>query len=160
MEQPQGATVTLPTDHAIMITRQFDAPTALVYEMWTKPEHVTQWWDPSGAPLAACEIDLRPGGSFRFLHRGTGGHERAFVGSYVELDPPARLVFTTPAPSGGVSTGTLLFSTIGAATLLTMTIACTSRADRDALLAMQVDVGTVRTLENLDSYLGAMPSER
>jgi uncharacterized protein YndB with AHSA1/START domain len=159
-DNPSGATVTLPTDREIMITRTFDAPRALVYEMWTKPEHVTRWWDPSGTPLAQCDIDLRPGGSFRFLHRGTGSNQHVFGGRYVDIEPPSRLVFTTPTPSGGVSTGTLDFKTVGKTTRLTMTIACASRADRDALLAMRVDAGTVRSLENLASRLATVQDGR
>ena len=69
-------------------------------------------------------------------------------------------MFTTPSPSGAASTGTLAFSAVGEATLLTMTIACASRADRDALLAMRVDAGTARTLDNLAEYLGTVRSGR
>ena len=160
MEHHAGARVELPTDREIVITRAFDAPRALVFEMWTRPEHVAHWWDPSGAPLAACEIDLRPGGAFRFVHGGTGRSGHAFAGVYREIEPPSRLVFSTPSPSGATSIGTLAFSAVGASTLLTMTIACASRADRDALLAMRVDAGTARTLDNLDRYLAAARSGR
>ena len=151
----ESATVSLPTEREIVITRTFDAPRAVVFDAWTTPEHVAQWWDPARMPLAVCEIDLRRGGAFRFVHSGAGGQGHAFAGVYREIEPPSRLVFTTPSPSGGTSTGTLLFSAQGDATLLTMTIACATRADRDALLAMRVDAGTVRTLDNLDAYLGA-----
>lgn len=155
METRGRAQVALPTEREIVITRTFDAPRAHVFDMWTKAEHVAHWWDPSGMPLAVCEIDLRPGGAFRFVHGGTG---HAFAGIYREIEPPSQLVFTTPAPSGTASTGTLIFSTVGGATLLTMTIACVSRADRDALLAMRVDAGTVRSLDNLDEYLSTVRS--
>jgi uncharacterized protein YndB with AHSA1/START domain len=151
----RSATVTLPSEREILITRVFGAPLKLVFEAWTTPEQVARWWDPSRVPLAACEIDLRPGGAFRFVHAGPAGQGRAFAGVYREIEPPSRLVFTTTSPSGGTSIGTLLFSARGETTLLTMTIACESGADRDALLAMRVDVGTVRTLDNLDEYLDA-----
>ena len=155
-----SATVTLPSEREIVITRVFDAPRTLVFEAWTTAEHVARWWDPSRVPLAVCEIDLRPGGAFRFVHGGTDGTGHAFAGVYREIEPPSRLVFTTPSPSGAASTGTLAFSAVGEATLLTMTIACESRADRDALLAMRVDAGTARTLDNLDEYLGTVRSGR
>jgi uncharacterized protein YndB with AHSA1/START domain len=158
MENRAGAQVALPTDREIVITRTFDAPPPRVFEMWTRSEHVTHWWDPSGVPLAVCDIDLRPGGTFRFVHGGSSGVGHAFTGVYQEIEPTTRLVFTTPSPSGASSTGTLEFSAVGDATLLTMTIACASRADRDALLAMRVDAGTVRSLDNLDDYLGAVRS--
>ena len=57
-------TITTPGDSQIVVTRLFDAPRALVFEAWTKAEHVVHWWDPSGTPLAVCEIDLRPNGAF------------------------------------------------------------------------------------------------
>ena len=154
MGRQDEAAVTLPSDREIVITRAFDAPRALVFEAWTRPEHVTQWWDPSGAPLEACEIDLRPGGAFRFLNAGGMGH--AFAGAYREIEPPSRLVFATRSPSGGESLGTLEFAARGERTMLTMTMRCETKADRDALLAMRVDAGTVRTLENLGRYLGTV----
>ena len=158
MGEQESATVTLPSESEIVISRAFDAPPALVFEAWTRPEHVKHWWDPSGNPLAACEIDLRPGGAFRFVNQGAGGPGHAFAGTYREIVPPSRLVIATPSPSGGESLGTMLFRARGGGTQLTLTIACASKADRDALLAMKVDVGTSRTLDNLAGYLGGMRS--
>lgn len=149
----EGAKVTLPSDREIMITRMFEAPRQVVFDAWTKPEHIANWWDPAGTPLAISEIDLRPGGAFRFVHRTPQGMGHAFTGTYREIMPPARLVFTTPAPAGGESVGTLLFEVRDGKTLLTMTIASASKEARDALLEMHVDAGTVRTLDNLDAYL-------
>ena len=157
MKPRREANVTLPTDREIVITRTFDAPPALVFEMWTKAEHVAQWWDPSGTPLAECEIELRPGGAFRFVNAGSGG-KHAFAGTYRVIDSPSRLVFTTRGPSGAESTGTLAFSAAGETTILTMTIACATKGDRDAMIAMRIDAGTVRTLENLAQYLADVRS--
>ena len=159
MENQRGAQVALPNDREIVITRTFDAPPALVFEMWTTAEHVTQWWDPSGAPLAECEIDLRPGGTFKFVNAGHGGRH-AFTGTYRDIEPPSRLVFTAQSPAGSGSVGTLAFRAVGETTQLTMTIACASKAERDAMLAMRVDAGTVRTLENLAEYLDTARSGR
>ena len=55
--------------HTIMLTRTFAAPREQVFEAWTRPEHVACWWDPAGTRLAECEIDLRPGGAFRFVNQ-------------------------------------------------------------------------------------------
>jgi uncharacterized protein YndB with AHSA1/START domain len=149
------ATVTMPSDREIVITREFDAPRILVFEAWTQPEHVAQWWDPSGAPLAECEIDLRPHGAFRFVHKGPDGPTHPFMGTYREITAPARLVFSTRvSPSGAEAIGTLVFTEREGRTTLAMTIECESKMDRDDLLRMQVDVGTTRTLDNLDEYLG------
>jgi uncharacterized protein YndB with AHSA1/START domain len=153
MEHSNTATVTLPTDRDIVITRAFDAPRTLVFDAWTKAEHVRHWWDPAGVPLAVCEIDLRPSGRFRFVNQGSQGAIHPFIGTYREIVWPARLVFTTPSPSGTETVGTLVFSERAGKTTLTMTIACESPADRDALLQMRIDVGTSRTLDNLDGYL-------
>jgi uncharacterized protein YndB with AHSA1/START domain len=152
MQRTKGAAATTRNDRTIVITRDFDAPRALVFEAWTTPAHVVVWWDPTGRPLAACEIDLRPGGAFRFVHLSGAGH--AFEGHYVEIVPPSRLVFTTRAPATSADAiGTLTFAERAGRTTLTMTIECQSGEDRDALLAMRIDTGTMRTLENLDAYL-------
>jgi uncharacterized protein YndB with AHSA1/START domain len=146
----------MPSDREIVITRAFDAPRTVVFDAWTKVEHVAQWWDPNRVPLAVCEIDLRPSGAFRFVNQGPDGVKHPFTGIYREIAPPTRLTFTTRSPSGGESVGTLVFSEHEGRTTLTMTIACQSMADRDALLEMRIDVGTTRTLDNLDEYLGTI----
>jgi uncharacterized protein YndB with AHSA1/START domain len=157
MENTGRAKVTMPSEREIVIERVFDAPRALVFEAWTKAEHVAHWWDPSGTPLAVCEIDLRPGGAFRFVNGGADGAKYPFTGFYREITPPARLVFGTPSPASNDESGaTLVFSEHAGKTTLTMTIACQSKADRDALLQMRVDVGTTKTLDNLDEYLRAI----
>jgi uncharacterized protein YndB with AHSA1/START domain len=155
MTGTRTATVALPSDHEIVIIRDFDAPRAAVFDAWTKPEHVRQWWDPSRVPLAVCEIDLRPAGAFRFVHQGPAGPAQAFAGTYREISAPSRLVFATRSPSGAESVGTLVFDEHRGTTTLTLTITCASRADRDELLKMRVDVGTTHTLNNLDAYLAA-----
>ena len=142
-------TITIPGDRQIVVTRLFDAPRALVFEAWTKAEHVRHWWDPSGEPLAVCEIDLRPNGAFRWVNRAPdGGEGPSFSGKYREIAPPGKLVFT--GESGFCQ---LVFTGEGQKTKLTMTIECASREDRDALLQMGVDAGTAQTLENLAAYL-------
>src|SRR6478672_1749564 len=157
MDTNTAARVTMPSDREIVITRDFDAPRAVVFEAWTTAEHVAQWWDPSGAPLAVCEIDLRPGGAFRFVHQGPGGTAHPFKGAYREIAPPGRLVFVTPAsPAGAETVGTLVFTEHQGKTTLTMTMACASKEHRDALLKMRVDVGTIRTLDNLEAYLNTI----
>ena len=142
-------TITTPGDRQIVVTRIFDAPRPVVFEAWTKAEHVAQWWDPSGVPLAVCEIDLRPNGAFRWVNRAPdGGEGHSFTGNYREIAPPERLVF-----AGLVGIATLVFTEDGKKTKLTMTIECATSKDRDALLQMRVDAGTAQTLENLAAYL-------
>ena len=87
--------VTTPSDQEIRMTRLFNAPRQLVFEAMTKPEHVKRWWGclGEGYSVPVCEIDLRPGGRWRFVNRHPKG-EAAFHGEYQEITPPSRLVFT------------------------------------------------------------------
>jgi uncharacterized protein YndB with AHSA1/START domain len=148
------ATVSLPSDCEIVITRTFNAPRAIVFDAWTKAEHIAQWWDPRREPLGFCEVDLRPGGAFRFIPRDPDHAKHPFIGRYREIVRPARLVLVTPGPSpGSESVGTLIFDERDGKTTLRMTIECASKTDRDALLRMRIDVGTSRTLDNLADYL-------
>jgi uncharacterized protein YndB with AHSA1/START domain len=152
-----SAQVTLPSDREILIVRAFAAPRDVVFEAWTKPEHLAHWWDPSRERLASCDIDLRPNGTFRFVPKGA---KPPFIGTYRDVVPPVRLVFSTVvAPSGMESVGTLLFEERDGRTILRLTIACASKADRDALLEMRVDAGTLRTLENLSEYVARVSAD-
>ena len=131
--------------HTIRLTRSFDAPRAEIFEAWTKPEHVACWWDPAGKPLAACEIDLRPGGSFRFV---TQDHpDMPFAGTYLEIAPPCRLIFEALGATGRV----MLEEAHGGARM-TVEIECRSADELDQYLRMGVDVGTAQTLDNLVAY--------
>ena len=136
-----------PGSRNIVLTRIIGAPRAQVYEAWTRPEHVARWWDPAGKPLAACVIDLRPGGAFRFVNRRPGGAE-SFAGIYRELIPPERIVFD----NNGLI-GTIIFIEDGTRTRVVVNIECKSEAERDQLLRMGIAAGTARTLDNLAGYL-------
>jgi uncharacterized protein YndB with AHSA1/START domain len=139
---------TLEIDRAsntIRLTRDFDASRAEIFEAWTKPEHVASWWDPAGEPLAACEIDLRPGGAFRFVTRGHP--EMPFAGVYREIAPPGRLVFEALGSIGRVK-----LREAEGKTHMTAEIECRSSEQLDQFLKMGVDVGTAQTLDNLVGY--------
>ena len=152
---PEKLSITAePGSTTIMMTRRFEAPPSAVFEAWTKAEHVAHWWDPSGAPLAVCEIDLRPGGAFRWVNQGDKRMEYPFTGTYRKIAPPHGLVFAARTfPSSPESIVTLSFIEDSRGTKFIMTIECQSIEDRNALLAMRVDVGTARTLENLAAFL-------
>jgi uncharacterized protein YndB with AHSA1/START domain len=136
--------------HTIMLTRTFAAPREQVFEAWTRPEHVACWWDAAGARLTECEIDLRPGGAFRFVNQGPPDVP-PFSGVYREIAPPEQLVFEA---MGAI--GTVVLEDVGGNTLMTVTIACGSAAQLDQFVKMGVDVGTSQTLDNLVVYVGAM----
>ena len=81
-------------DNALIVERVFHAPRELVWEAWTNPKHVSRWWGHGGVPLHVCEIDLRVGGSYRYVQRGENGMEFPFIGRYREVVKPERLVYT------------------------------------------------------------------
>jgi uncharacterized protein YndB with AHSA1/START domain len=128
------------------MTRVFDAPRAHIFEAWTRPEHVTCWWDAAGEPLTTCEIDLRPGGAFKFVSRGHP--EMAFTGAYHEIVPPERLVFEAIGAMGRV-----LLRDDGGQTHMTVEIECRSAEQLEQYLKMGVDTGTSQTLDNLVGYV-------
>ena len=88
--------VTTPSDREVRFTRLFDAPRQLVFDAMTRPEHVRRWWGclTDKHSVSVCEIDLRPGGAWRFIGRGPEGDIPAFYGVYREIAPPERVVFT------------------------------------------------------------------
>ena len=135
--------------NTIVLRRSFAAPRREVFAAWTQPEHVSLWWDPSGAQLKACNIDLRTGGSFSFVPSGESAH--AFTGTYREIAPPARLVFEAMGAIGSV-----LLDEAGDGTMMTVKIECPSAQHLDHFLSLGVDVGTARTLDNLVTHTLAM----
>src|SRR3954454_23886253 len=86
------ATVTLPTEEQILITREFDAPRHLVYRAWTTPELVRRWWSGRRGEMQVVEIDLRVGGAWRYVTVATGGYEVGFHGEFREIVPGERMV--------------------------------------------------------------------
>jgi uncharacterized protein YndB with AHSA1/START domain len=89
-----SAAVELPNDLDVLITREFDAPIALVFDVLTKPEHVDKWFAPQGCEMTKCSIDLRVGGNYHQVFVTADGTECSFRGTYLEIEPPARTVET------------------------------------------------------------------
>ena len=136
-------------DHAtntIRFVLSFAAPADLVFEAWTRPEQVRCWWDAAGEPLTVCEIDLRPGGHFRFVSRAHP--EMPFSGVYLEIAPPDRLVFEALN-----STGRVLLASADGKTRITVEIACGSAGQLEQFVKMGVAAGTSQTLDNLSAYI-------
>jgi uncharacterized protein YndB with AHSA1/START domain len=82
-----------PAGHELVITRVFDAPRKLVFQAWTDPKRLAQWWGPRGFTTSIREMDVRPGGAWRYAMRGPDGHDYPFDGVYLEVIEPERLVF-------------------------------------------------------------------
>lgn len=150
--------VTLPSDREIALTRVFGAPRRLVFEAWTRPEHVKRWWGGCGeVSLSVCEIDLRVGGAFRYVMRGAGGEEYPFKGVYREIVPPERLVHTQIYDVEPYSTSeaiiTITFDDFGGRTRMTETILHPSKEARDGHLQSGMESGAASSLDRLAALL-------
>ncbi|HVP44618.1 MAG TPA: SRPBCC family protein [Terriglobales bacterium] len=148
--------VTTPSDREIRFTRLFDAPRRLVFEAMTRPEHVRCWWGilDERHSVTVCEIDLRPGGAWRFVGRGPHG-EYAFHGVYREVLPPERLVFTEiydPFPDAE-SVVTSLFTEENGKTRLTATALYPSLQVRDMVIKSGVARGAGISYDRLEDLL-------
>lgn len=133
----------------ITFQRTFAASRQDVFDAWTKPEEISEWWDPTGARLSECLIDLRPGGAFKFVHRDST-HGPPFSGVYRSIERPSMLVFDAMG-----ATGTVKLDSRDGATLMMVSIRCASEEHLAQFLRLGVDVGTAKTLDNLVAYLGS-----
>ena len=152
-----AATVTLPTDEQILITREFDAPRNLVYQAYTTPELVKRWWSGQRGEVTSVEIDLRVGGTWRYVMIANEGFEVAFHGEYREIVPNERVVSTEVyegAPqSDGEEQGTLNTATFEEAdgrTTMTILVQAPSREVRDAILESGRAAGMQDALDLLE----------
>jgi len=148
--------VTTPSDQEIRMTRLFDAPRSLVFEAMTKPEHVKQWWGRlgEGYSVPVCEIDLRPGGRWRFVNRHPKG-EAAFHGEYQEVTPPSRVVFTEIFEDypDTVSVVTAELTEEGGKTRLVTTVRYPSLQVRDAVIASGMARGAGISYDRLEDLV-------
>ncbi|MBL0157769.1 MAG: SRPBCC family protein [Bryobacterales bacterium] len=148
--------VSTPTDLEIVMTRVFDAPRALVYEAFSKPELLRQWFGPRGWSLAVCEVDLRVGGGFRFVLRGPDGKEMGMRGTYLELAPPERSVHLESFDDyPGESQVTSLFVETSGQTTLTVTVLYPSKQVRDAVIHSGMEHGAAESYDRLAELLTA-----
>jgi uncharacterized protein YndB with AHSA1/START domain len=89
-----SAHIEYPNDLELVLTREFDAPIQLVFDVLTKPEHVSKWFAPFGEEMKVCSIDLRVGGDYHIVFVTGDGIECSFRGTYLEIEPPTRTVET------------------------------------------------------------------
>jgi uncharacterized protein YndB with AHSA1/START domain len=153
-----AATYSTPSDREIEVTRVFDAPRRLVFEAWTRPEHVPQWMlGPPGWTMPVCEIDLRPGGAWHFVWRRSDGTEMEMRGQYKEIVPPERLVSTEswggPWPE---TLNTVILTEENRKTTMTLTILYPSKEARDAALQTGMKDGMSVSFDRLAEYLEVM----
>ena len=153
----QTATVTLPTDEQILITREFDAPARLVFEAYTTPELVRRWWHGNWGRVTVAEIDLRVGGKWRHVAVTDDGMEVAFHGEYREIVPNERLVSTEiyeGAPVGDYpyegTLNTATFAEHDGRTTLTILVEAPSKEVRDAIIESGMEAGMQDALDLLE----------
>ena len=151
-------TLTVKSDREAELKRVFDAPRRLVWEALSKPEHVPHWWGPRRNTMTSCELDLRPGGSWRFVLRGPDGNEYAFRGEIRELVPPERVVqtFEFEGMPGAVSVETLTLTEHDGRTTLTATSTFDSVEALDGMLQSGMEGGAAETYDRLEEYLRTM----
>jgi uncharacterized protein YndB with AHSA1/START domain len=150
------------TEPTITITREFDAPRQLVFEAWTNPEHVQHWYGPSQLTFTVCEIDLRPGGRWRYVLRAPDGSEHGFSGEFREIVVPERLVYSEgyEAMPGHDYLVTLTFDERDGRTTITSLGRYRSFEDRDGHVASGMQAGMRETLDRLAQHLVHLSSAR
>jgi uncharacterized protein YndB with AHSA1/START domain len=159
MKSTGSLRLTIPTDQQIVLTRLFNAPRSLVFDAWTKPKYLARWWGQSATPLVLCEVDLRPGGAWRFVERGIDGKEYSFHGEYREVLPPERLVYTFVLDEEGWRQRpvlvTVTFEEWGRKTKFRQEVLHQTVEDRDAYLQAGMERGAAASYDKLAELLAS-----
>jgi len=156
-EQARTVAVTTPTDREIHVERMFDAPRDRVFAAFTDPKLIPEWWGPT---TVVDQMDVRPGGSWRFVFHNADGSESAFRGTYREVTPPERIVqtFEWEGMPGHVHVETATFEDLGERTKFTTTLLFDTTEERDGLLAHGGEAGMNETYARLDGLLARLAS--
>jgi uncharacterized protein YndB with AHSA1/START domain len=144
------------SDREIVMTREFDAPRELVFAAYTNPEHIPQWWGPRGFTTTIHEMDVKPGGVWRFIMHGPDGTDYDNKIVYSEIVKPERLVYdhgSDKEDDPGKFHVTVTFADEGDRTQLTMRMLFASTEARDAMIEFGAVEGGNQTLERLAEHL-------
>ncbi|MFI5496528.1 SRPBCC family protein [Actinoplanes sp. NPDC051859] len=149
------AKVTLPTDTQILITREFAAPARLVWRAYTTPELIKRWWAGERGTVTSAEVDLRVGGTWRYVMTANGGFEVAFHGEYREIQEHAKLVSTeafegVPDPDGTAALVTVTFTETDGRTRMEMLAEHHSREIRDMVIDSGMEGGMQEGMDALE----------
>jgi uncharacterized protein YndB with AHSA1/START domain len=159
MKNTGNLKVTTPSDREIAMKRVFDAPRGLVFDAYTKPELVKRWLlGPPGWTMPVCEIDLRVGGSYRYIWHGQDGTEMGMHGIYREIVPAERIVCTESFDDPwyeGEAVGTSVFVEQSSKTTLTTTVLYASKEIRDAVLKSPMEQGVAASYDRLAELLAS-----
>jgi uncharacterized protein YndB with AHSA1/START domain len=152
-----SAVVTLPSDTEILITRQFDAPAALVFRAITTPDLVQRWWGFESGRWKVCEIDLRVGGRWRYVVEDRG-MEVGFHGEYREIDPPGHLVSTEvfEGMPDASALNTVTLDEVDGVTTMSTLVRHTEKAHRDGHIESGMEGGMQVSYDRLEDALAAL----
>jgi uncharacterized protein YndB with AHSA1/START domain len=152
MTSSRRAVVTLPEDTQILITREFDAPARLVYRASTTPELVRRWWSGDRGEVTSAEIDLRVGGTWRFVMKANAGFEVAFHGEYREIVPAERIVSTEvfEGMPDAEALNTITFTEADGRTTMSILVQHSSQQHRDAHINSGMEDGMQEALDRLE----------
>jgi uncharacterized protein YndB with AHSA1/START domain len=148
------------SDREVVITRIFDGPARFVFEAWTKPELIMKWWTPKsfGITFISCEADVRPGGTYRFvMGHPSFDQPMAFVGRYLEVDPPKRLVWTNEENGEDGSVTTVTFAEKDGKTHLVLRDLYPTKAALDEAMASGAISGFPEQFDALDGLIASLP---
>jgi uncharacterized protein YndB with AHSA1/START domain len=152
MTRGNPAVVTLPSATQILITREFDAPRHLVYRAYTNPELIKRWWAGERGEVISAEVDLRPGGMWRYVMIASAGFEVAFHGEYQEIIPAERIVTTDVfegMPDAAAMT-TATFAEADGRTVLSLLVEHSSQENRDAHVNSGMEGGMQESMTRLE----------
>ncbi|HSR82981.1 MAG TPA: SRPBCC family protein [Streptosporangiaceae bacterium] len=152
MTTTNSAVVTLPTATQILITREFDAPRHLVYRAYTTPDLIRRWWAGERGEVTSVEVDLRPGGVWRYVMVASAGFEVAFHGEYKEIIPNERIVATEVfegMPDAAALTTATLADKDGR-TVLSVLVEHSSQEHRDAHINSGMEGGMQESMNKLE----------
>ena len=146
------ATVTLPTDEQFLITREFDAPRHLVYKAWTTPELVKRWWSGGHGEVTIAEIDLRVGGTWRYVMVANEGFEVGFHGEYREIVPDERIISTEvyEGMPEGEALNSLTLTEADGRTTLSILVQHSCKEHRDAHINSGMEAGMQKSMDLLE----------
>src|SRR5438067_1014954 len=152
MTSSRTAVVTLPADTQILITRDFEAPRNLVYKAWTTPELIKRWWGGDRGEVTLAEVDLRVGGSWRYVMVADAGFEVAFHGEYRELVPNERIVCTEvyEGMPEAEAVNTHTFTEKDGCTTLTILVQHTRQEHRDVHINSGMEGGMQEAMDHLE----------
>ncbi|MGA8248156.1 MAG: SRPBCC domain-containing protein [Nocardioides sp.] len=149
------AVIEFPNELDIVVTREFDAPIQLVYDVFTQPEHVRKTFAPYGEEVTVCSIDLRVGGDYHYVMVTDEGVECSFRGTYLELEPPTRTVETWRFDGwpDAEAVETMELRETDGVTTLRWTLAFRDQAGRDHMTRFD---GVESNFDNVEDYLRSL----